>query len=125
VMAAWLVLIIVLFVLPLTAFMRPLGEFKKRTLLESSALAKRANRAIEQRCLGHARDQKDAPTPADAPSRSDLAAVYEAARKMKSLPLSKESVLPLATAVLVPTVGVGATQLPIREILKFASRLLV
>jgi hypothetical protein len=44
---------------------------------------------------------------------------------MKSLPLSKESVLPLATAVLVPTVGVGATQLPIREILKFASRLLV
>jgi hypothetical protein len=46
VMAAWLVLIIVLFALPLTAFMRPLGEFKKRTLLESSALVERANRAI-------------------------------------------------------------------------------
>jgi hypothetical protein len=61
VMAAWLVLIIVLFVLPLTAFMRPLGEFKKRTLLESSALAKRANRAIEQRWLGHARDQRTLP----------------------------------------------------------------
>jgi hypothetical protein len=125
VMAAWLVLIIVLFVLPLTAFMRPLGEFKKRTLLESSALAERANRAIEQRWLGHAREQKDAPAPADSPSRSDLATVYEAARKMKSLPLSKASVLPLAIAVLVPMVGVGATQLPIKEVFKFASRLLI
>jgi hypothetical protein len=126
VMAAWLVLIIALFAWPLTAFMRPLGEFKKRTLLESSALAERANRATEQRWLGHARDEKDAPPPPDTPSRSDLAAVYEAARKMKSLPLSKESVLPpLALAVLVPMIGVGATQLPIKELLKFASRLLI
>jgi hypothetical protein len=125
VMAAWLVLTIVLFAWPLAAFVRPLGEFKKRMLLKSSALAERANRAIEQRWLGHAPDQKDAPKPPDTPSRSDLAAVYEAARKMKSLPLSKASVLPLAIAVLVPMVGVGATQLPIREILKFASRLLI
>jgi hypothetical protein len=124
-MAAWLVLTIITFAWPLGAFMRPLGEFKKRMLLESSALAERANRAIEQRWLGPAADQKDAPKPANAPSRSDLAAVYEAARKMKSLPVSKESVLPLAIAVLVPMVGVGATQLPIREILKFASRLLI
>jgi hypothetical protein len=125
VMAAWLVLIIVLFALPLTAFMDPLGKLKKQTLLEASALAERANRAIEQRWLGHAQDEKDAPAPADAPSRSDLAAVYEAARKMKSVPLSKESVLPLAIAVAVPMVAVGATQLPIKELLKFASRLLV
>jgi pimeloyl-ACP methyl ester carboxylesterase len=124
-MAAWLVLIIVLFALPLAAFVRPLGEFKKRMLLESSALAERANRAIEQRWLGHARDQKEAPASTDAPSRSDPAAVYEAARKMKSLPLSKASVLPLAIAVLIPMIAVGATQLPIRDILKFASRLLI
>jgi hypothetical protein len=123
VMAAWLVLIIVLFVLPLTAFIGPLGKLKKQTLLEASALAERANRAIEQRWLGHARDPKDAP--ADAPSRSDLAAVYEAARKMKSVPLSKETVLPLAIAVVVPMVAVGATQLPIKELLKFASKLLI
>jgi hypothetical protein len=124
-MAAWLVLIILLFAWPLAAFVRPLGAFKKRMLLESSALAERANRAIEQRWLGHAHDQKDAPKPADTPSRSDLAAVYEAARKMKSLPLSKASVLPLAIAVLVPMIAVGATQLPIKELLKFASRLLI
>ena len=124
-MAAWPVLIIVLFILPLTAFRRPLGEFKKQTLLESSALAERANRAIEQRWLGHSQDQTDASIPADTPSRSDLAAVYEAARKMKSLPLSKASALPLAITVLVPMVAVGATQLPINELLKFASRLLV
>jgi hypothetical protein len=63
--------------------------------------------------------------PHKRPSRSDLAAVYEAARKMKSLALSKTSVLPIAIAVLVPMVWVGATQLPIRELLKFAFRLLI
>jgi hypothetical protein len=126
VMAAWLVLIVVLFVLPLTAFMGPLGAFKKRMLLESSALAEHANRVIEQRWLGHAPPaQKDAAPPADTPSRSDLAAVYKAAREMRSIPLSKASVLPLAIAVLLPMVAVGATQLPVREILKFASRLLI
>ena len=125
VMAAWLVLIIVLFALPLTAFRRPLGDLKKQTLLQASALAERANRAVEQRWLGRAQDPKDVPAPADAPSRSDLAAVYEAARKMRSVPLSKESVLPLAIAVVVPMVAVGATQLPIKELLKFASKLLI
>jgi hypothetical protein len=124
-MAAWLVLIILLFAWPLAAFVRPLGAFKKRMLLESSALAERANRAIEQRWLGHVHDQKDAPAAAGTPSRSDLAAVYDAARKMKSFPLSKASVLPLAIAVLVPMVAVGATQLPIKELLKSASRLLI
>ena len=44
---------------------------------------------------------------------------------MRSLPLSKASVLPLAIAVLIPMIAVGATQLPIRDILKFASRLLI
>jgi len=44
---------------------------------------------------------------------------------MSPLPLSRESVLPLAIAVLIPMLSVGATQLPIRDLLKFVSRLLV
>ena len=40
---------------------------------------------------------------------------------MTSLPRSKANVLPLALAVLIPMIGIGATQLPVRHILKFAS----
>lgn len=123
VMAGWLVLMIGLFLSPLVAFMGPLGRFKKHAVLEYSALASRANRATEQRWVGRAADETDA---AEAPaSRGDLAAGYEAARKMSTLPWSKESILPLAGAVLGPMIAVGATQLPFAELIKFASRLMV
>ena len=54
-------------------------------------------------------------TTAMAPSGGDLAATYEAARRMETLPLSKASMLPLVIATLVPTVAVGATQLSLKE----------
>jgi hypothetical protein len=46
---------------------------------------------------------------------------YEAAPKKKSMSLPKKSAMPLAIAVLVPMIGVGATQLPFEEPFAFAS----
>jgi hypothetical protein len=41
---------------------------------------------------------------------------------MRSSPLSKESVLPLALALEVPVIAVGATQPPLEELLRFDRR---
>lgn len=123
VMAAWLVVMVVAFLWPLTAFVAPLGRFKKRALLEYSALASRAYRAAETGWLGRAEDdQQKAPETA---SKGDLGGAYQAARKMSTLPWSKESVLPITYAVVAPMIAVGSTQLPFKELLKFASRLLI
>jgi hypothetical protein len=48
---------------------------------------------------------------------------YEVASKMNPVPLSKESVMPLAIAVPVPMVGVGTTRLPSEELFAFAFKL--
>ena len=61
----------------------------------------------------------------DISSLADLTTSYEAVRRRSPLPLSKQSVIPLALAVLVPMIAVGAAQLPVRDLLKFVSRLLI
>jgi hypothetical protein len=43
---------------------------------------------------------------------------------MSLLPLSKQSVLPLAIALLVPVIAVGTTQLPLEELLSLGRSLL-
>jgi hypothetical protein len=44
---------------------------------------------------------------------------------MSSLPLSKASVLPLASAVEMPVIAVGTTQLPLEELRSFGRSLLL
>jgi hypothetical protein len=125
VIVGWLVLTILCFAMPLTAFVPSLSRLKKQALLEYGALSSRHNRAFQRRWLHSGEKDEDLLGAADISSLADLATGYEAVRRISPLPLAKESVLPLAVAVLVPMLGVAATQLPIREVLQFVSRLLV
>ena len=125
VIAGWLALTILCFAMPLTAFVQPLSRLKKQALLDYGALSSRHNRAFERRWLHSAEKDEDLLGAADISSLADLATGYEAVRRMSPLPLSKQSVIPLALAVLVPMIGVAATQLPIGDLLKFLSRLLI
>jgi hypothetical protein len=125
VIAGWLTLTILCFAMPLTAFVQPLSRLKKQALLDYGALSGRHNRAFERRWLHSGEKDEGLLGAPDISSLADLATGYEAVRRMSPLPLSKESLLPLAVAVLVPMLGVAATQLPIRDLLKFVSRLLV
>ena len=125
VIVGWLALTILFLAIPLTAFMQPLGRLKKQALLDYGALASRHNRAFEHRWLrGRTNDEDILGTP-DISSLADLATSYEAVRRMSPLLLSKQSVIPLALAVLVPMIAVGATELPVRDLLKFLSRPLI
>ena len=51
-MAAWLVVVMILFGLPLLAFSRPLRRLKEATLLAASSVATRRERATERELLG-------------------------------------------------------------------------
>jgi hypothetical protein len=47
---------------------------------------------------------------------ADTAAMYDAVKSMRSVPLGKNSVLPVALAAALPIIAVLALQLPIRQL---------
>lgn len=124
-MGIWLGIVFLLFVLPLAAFRRPLNAFKERTLLLCSAQATRRDRAKEREVLGR---NLAAPGDAEAGASDDIpdpVATYEAAKKLRTLPFSRSALLPLGAAALLPLVAAGATQLPLKDLLTMAKRLLL
>src|SRR5690606_22016234 len=124
-MAAWLIVVMVLFGAPLSVFTRPLRQLKEATLLTASSVATTRERAAERALLGtNMSAASDAETTAsdDVPDPSKL---YAAARKLSTFLISRAALVPVAAAALLPLVAAGATQLPFRELLKVARRLQV
>jgi hypothetical protein len=124
-MAAWLVVVMILFGAPLLAFAKPLRQLKEATTLAAGAVATRHERASERELLGSnmsAAGDAEATAAADIP---DTAKLYAAARKLSTFLVSRAAILPVAAAALLPLVAAGATQLPVRELLKIARGLLL
>jgi hypothetical protein len=124
-MGTWLVLVLALFGLPLLAFHWPLVALKRQALLASTAAATRHFRAAERSTFGGnlaaAADADDKPV-ADIPNPT---ATYTAAKKLRTLPFSREALVPVAAAALVPLVLAGSTRLPFAELWKIARKLLL
>jgi hypothetical protein len=124
-MAAWLVVVVILFGAPLLAFSKPLRQLKEATLLTASAGATRRERAAERELLGRnmsAASDADAATAGDLP---DPAKLYVAARKLSTFLISRSAILPVGAAALLPLVAAGAIQLPFKDLLKIAKGLLL
>lgn len=125
IMAGWLVLILVLFAIPLQAFSKPIGKLKEQTLLAYSARATQHQRAVERELLGRniaASEDSDKVNTGDI---SDPAKAYAATLKLSGKLISREVLLPLSVAALLPLVAAGTTQLPLKDILKVMKRLLL
>jgi hypothetical protein len=124
-MAAWLVVVIILFGAPLLAFTGPLKRLKEATLLTAASIATRRERAVERELLGK---NMAAPEDADATAATEIpepSKLYAAAKKLSTFLIARSALLPVAAAALLPLVGAGATQLPFRELLKIARGLLL
>jgi hypothetical protein len=113
--------VVVFFVLPLTAFSPVLKKLKRRGLSLYGALITRHNLAFEAKWCGSAsagpaEKAEQALGSPDVSSLADIAASYEQVKKIKALPVSKESILPLLAAAVLPMAAVAATQAPFKEI---------
>ena len=64
----------------------------------------------------------EAAAPGDVP---DAAKLYAAAKKLSTFLISRSAIVPVAAAALLALVAAGATQLPVRELLKIAKGLLL
>jgi hypothetical protein len=111
------VFLVVAFALPLLAFSPVLKSLKRKGLSDYGALASRHNLAFEAKWLGAAADAPSVDplgTP-DVASLADLAAGYELVQNMRTLPLTKSSILPLVLAAMAPLAAVA--QAPVKQIL--------
>ncbi len=104
---------------PLLAFTLQLAAAKRTGKREYGTLAQRYVRAFDAKWLrGGAPADEPLLGSADIQSLSDLGSSYDVVQTMRTTPVSKEAVLRLAAAVLVPIVPLVLTMMPWEELLK-------
>jgi hypothetical protein len=116
-MIGFVVLCVVVFALPLFAFHAPLKRAKKQALLDYGELVGRHGRLVHKRWI-EGREVGQPPI-LEAPELgpvADTAAMYSAVRSMRTVPLGKNSVLPVALAAALPIIAVLALQMPVKAL---------
>lgn len=111
-------LVLVIFLSPLLVWARPLGAIKRRALLDYGVLVGRHGRLVRRRWILREPVEDDAllGAPEIGPV-ADTLALYEAVRKLRTVPISRASLLAIALPALVPMLPVVAIEIPIRELL--------
>jgi hypothetical protein len=125
VVGAWLLIVLIVLSYPLLAFRKPLTDLKEQTLLLCSSQATRYHRAAERELLGRNISAAEDAEPADVGKIPDPSKMYESARKLSVFLVDRKALLPVSAAAILPLIAAGATQLPIKELLKIMKRLLL
>jgi hypothetical protein len=116
-MIGFVALCVVLFAAPLLAFHALLKRTRREALLSYGELVGRHGRLVHQRWVQ--RREIGEPQILDAPELgpvADTAAIYDAVRSMRSIPIGRNSVLPVAVAASLPIVAALAVQMPVKEL---------
>jgi hypothetical protein len=117
-MIVFVVVSVVLFLLPLLAFGGPLKRVRRRALLDYGALVGRHGRLVRQRWIEGRPLGDDAVL--NAPELgpvADTAALFDAVKAMRTMPLGKAAVVPLLAAATVPMLAVVALKVPVKDML--------
>ena len=116
--------VLVVFVLciilgPLLLFAPQLAEAKRRGIREYGTLAERYVREFDTKWLrGGAPADEQLVGSGDIQSLADMNNSFEVVRTMRIAPVTKEAVLQLVVATLVPVVPLTLTMMPLEELLK-------
>lgn len=103
---------------PLLLFSRNLRAFKRKRLLEYSALVGNHGRLVYQRWIRN--EDIGEPAILNAPELGptvDISSIYESVAKLRFAPIGKQSLLPVALAALLPMLPVFAIEIPIKQML--------
>jgi len=104
---------------PLLVFAPQLAQAKRQGLREYGTLAERYVREFDAKWLrGGAPADEPFVGSGDIQSLADLANSYEVVRTMRIAPITKEAVLGLAAATLLPLVPLLLTMMPLEELLR-------
>jgi hypothetical protein len=117
-MIAFLVVVLVLFLTPLLPWQRPLAAAKRRAELEYAALVAEHGRLVRRRWVEHepVGDAAILSAPEIGPV-ADTLALYEAARRMRTLPIGRRSLIAILLPAALPLVLVLAIEIPVKDLL--------
>lgn len=126
VMGSWLTIVLVVFLSPLTAFVVPLARLKELALKEADTIDTRVQRKKERAAFGRNLVGPSVETVADTSGITDDPSKFrKAANELRLRPFSREAVLPLSGAALVPLLLAGSGALPIKELFEVAKKLVL
>lgn len=126
VMIGWLLVVLVFFAYPLSAFTGPLSRLKRSTISVLSALATRQQRTVERKVIGGnvAAPSKNETDYANGNPES-LADYYSSVCKISTVLLSRNSLMPVCASAILPFAIVGMTQLPFKEVFSVLKKILL
>jgi len=125
-MSAWLAIVLVVFLAPLTSFVVPLGRLRETALREADMIDTRTRRENEREVLGkNLMGPPDEPLESEDEAPGDTAAIRKSADALRLRPFSREAVIPLSAAALIPLLIAGTSVLPLKELLNIAKKLLL
>ncbi len=117
--AVVVVFLLGLLILPLLVFAPQLAQTKRIGLREYGALAERYVREFDAKWLrGGASADEPFVGSGDIQSLADLGNSYEVVRTMRIVPVTREAILRLGAATLLPLVPLALTMMPLEELLK-------
>jgi hypothetical protein len=125
-MGAFVVAAVVLFSVPLLAFVPLMVKTKRRALLDYSALVGRHGRLVRDRWVAGKEPKDDALlTAPELGPVADTGPIYEAVAAMQVLPIGKTTVAPLLIAAVLPLIPVLAIEIPVTKILGALAKALI
>jgi hypothetical protein len=116
--------VVVASVLPLMAFAPTLARLKRSALLTYGALVTRYSSVVESKWIDTEPPQAQSLGP-DISLLNHLAASYATVASIRSLPVSRQTFVPLVSAAVLPFAVVAATQMPVKQVLQSVNRLLL
>jgi hypothetical protein len=117
-MIAFAVVVVVLFLSPLLPWQPLLAAARRRAELEYGALVARHGRLVRQRWIEGKPVGDDALlTAPELGPVADTLALYEAARKMKALPIGRRSLAAVLVPAALPLLAVLAIEIPVKDLL--------
>jgi len=119
VIAAWALLVALLFLAPLLLFYEPLFQLREESLRLYGSRSMQWIDSFEARWQ-MSEQHSDATAPAhgeDVPKIGEIADAFAIVNELRSIPLDRTTVLNLYFAALLPLLLVGVSRIPIRELL--------
>jgi len=114
-----LVFVLLITLLPLLAFTRPLVLAKRRGTLVYGELAAGYAREFDSKWIEGQHDPSEHLVgSADVQSMADMGGTYELVREMRSVPLTVQTVVGLAVATMLPVFPLLLTVMPLGQLLK-------
>lgn len=121
----WLLTVLALFALPLSAFSKPLTELKKASMARLSAQATQFQRSTERKLTGN-NVFADSQTEAEqAPEVADPSKQFDATKKQSTFLFNHTALLPVSAAALIPFGALASTRVPFMDVLELLKKLLL